>query len=45
MAQTLKTLKLQELQKQDALIQNERELWDGILPRLDVTIPPIGVSE
>lgn len=38
MADALKQMKLQELQQTDPLIKNAKEIWTGILSRLQVTI-------
>lgn len=38
MAQALKDAKLQELSQTEPLIENEREMWEGVLARLRVTI-------
>lgn len=37
-ADALKTAKLEELKRVDPSIKNSKEIWDGVLPRLHVTI-------
>lgn len=38
MADEIKRLKLEELKQKDPTIKNIKEIWDGVLPRLFVTI-------
>jgi hypothetical protein len=38
MADALKQAKLKELQQTEPLIKNEKEIWDGVLQRIQVTI-------
>lgn len=38
MANDIKKLKLEELQREDPVIKNTKEIWDGVLPRINYTI-------
>lgn len=38
MADALKQAKLEELSQTEPLIENDRKMWDGILPRIRITI-------
>lgn len=37
-ADVIKTVKLEEMQNVDAMIENVKDIWKGVLPRLQVTI-------